>query len=102
MCVLTTRFTGEVLSPLPLTKGDDVGEIRLQSDFALARDSRTSCAWQGMINQQQQMADSFKKAMAKLAVIGYDRNELVDCSEVIPWPKAADWKPATYVYLILG
>ncbi|TFK82314.1 class II peroxidase [Polyporus arcularius HHB13444] len=33
---------GEVLSPYP-------GEFRLQSDFAIGRDSRTSCEWQKMI-----------------------------------------------------
>lgn len=28
---------GEVQSPLPVGNGDDVGELRLQSDFSLAR-----------------------------------------------------------------
>ena len=34
----------EVNSPLPQS-----GEMRLQSDFALARDARTACEWQSMI-----------------------------------------------------
>ena len=34
-----TNSTSEVKSPLPLTVGTDTGEMRLQSDFALARDN---------------------------------------------------------------
>ena len=34
---------GEVMSPLR-------GEIRLQSDFLLARDSRTACEWQSFVS----------------------------------------------------
>ena len=34
--------------------------------------------------------------MAKLAVIGQDTSKLVDCSEVIPLPKAPVAKPATF------
>ncbi|KAI0265558.1 heme peroxidase [Gloeopeniophorella convolvens] len=70
---------GEVQSPLH-------GEIRLQSDHDLARDSRTACAWQGMVNNQQSMADQFQAAMAKLAILGHSRDSLTDCSEVIPVP----------------
>ncbi|KAI0265580.1 manganese peroxidase 1 precursor [Gloeopeniophorella convolvens] len=70
---------GEVQSPLR-------GEIRLQSDHDLARDSRTACFWQGMVNNQQSMANQFQAAMAKLAVLGHDPNSLTDCSEVIPVP----------------
>ena len=35
---------GEVLSPLP-------GEVRLQSDFELARDPRTACEWQSFVSE---------------------------------------------------
>ncbi|KAI0268698.1 manganase peroxidase [Gloeopeniophorella convolvens] len=70
---------GEVESPLR-------GEIRLQSDSGLARDSRTACTWQSFVNNQQGMANAFKAAMSKLAVLGHDRNAMVDCSEVIPVP----------------
>jgi len=32
------------------------------------------------------MAEDFRKAMAKLAVLGQNTSQLVDCSEVIPDP----------------
>ncbi|KAI0063642.1 manganese peroxidase 2 [Artomyces pyxidatus] len=70
---------GEVESPLR-------GEMRLQSDHDLARDSRTACLWQANVNQQAHMASTFKAAMAKLAVLGHDVSNMVDCSEVIPVP----------------
>nr|P78733.2 RecName: Full=Manganese peroxidase H3; AltName: Full=Peroxidase manganese-dependent H3; Flags: Precursor [Phanerodontia chrysosporium]AAA62243.1 manganese peroxidase isozyme H3 precursor [Phanerodontia chrysosporium] len=89
----TTR--GEVASPLPLTSGSDTGELRLQSDFALARDERTACIWQGFVNEQALMA-SFKAAMRKLAVLGQHRNTLIDCSDVVPAPKPAVNKPASF------
>ena len=38
-------------------------------------------------DQQDKMAAAFKAAMSKLAVIGHDPSEMVDCSEVIPTPK---------------
>ncbi|KAF8522048.1 substrate-free manganese peroxidase [Gautieria morchelliformis] len=88
--------TGEVESPLPLGSGADVGELRLQSDFAIARDSRTACTWQGFVNEQEKMAGAFKTAMAKLAIIGQDRSQLIDCSDVIPQPVPATGKPATF------
>ncbi|KAI0063645.1 manganese peroxidase 3 [Artomyces pyxidatus] len=75
----TAGNPGEVESPLP-------GEIRLQSDAALARDKRTACLWQANVNDQTHMAGSFKAAMAKLAVLGQDVSKMVDCSEVIPVP----------------
>lgn len=37
----TSGNLGEVESPLPIGEGVNVGEMRLQSDFALARDPRT-------------------------------------------------------------
>ncbi|KAI1791272.1 manganase peroxidase [Ganoderma leucocontextum] len=70
---------GEVESPL-------AGEMRLQSDSELARDSRTACEWQSMVNNQAKMMSSFKAAMAKLAVLGQDVSQMVDCSDVIPTP----------------
>ena len=79
------------------------GEMRLQSDSELARDSRTACAWQSMVSaysllqllycgpqvtntttdNQAQMVASFKAAMAKLAVLGQDVSQMVDCSDVV-------------------
>ncbi|KAF8520049.1 manganese peroxidase [Gautieria morchelliformis] len=87
---------GEALSPLPLTVGADIGEMRLESDFLIARDSRTACTWQGFINEQDEMSSAFAAAMAKLAVIGNDILTLTDCSDVIPIPVPASGKPATY------
>jgi len=92
----TPNNTGEVESPLPLTDGNNSGEIRLQSDFALARDPRTACTWQGFINQQQQMASAFAAAMAKLAVVGVDKSTLIDCSDVVPDPVSTQPGPATF------
>ena len=41
-----------------------------------------------LIADQTLMMNNFQSAMAKMAVIGFDRNSLVDCSEVIPDPIA--------------
>nr|AGS19355.1 manganese peroxidase [Cerrena unicolor]AGS19356.1 manganese peroxidase [Cerrena unicolor] len=71
---------GEVESPLK-------GEIRLQSDHDIARDSRTACEWQSFVDNQTKLQNAFKAAMAKLAVTGQDVSKLVDCSDVIPVPK---------------
>ncbi|KAL5523463.1 hypothetical protein ACEPAG_7636 [Sanghuangporus baumii] len=80
----------EVDSPLP-----DSGEMRLQSDFALARDNRTACEWQSMVDNQQLMMVNFRSAMAKLAVVGQDIKKLVDCSDIIPQPTVLLNKRAT-------
>ncbi|KAI0312758.1 manganese peroxidase 2 [Amylostereum chailletii] len=77
----TANNQGESESPL-------AGEIRLQSDNDLARDSRTACFWQSNVNQQDHMTSTFKAAMAKLAVLGQDTSKMVDCSDVIPVPPA--------------
>jgi len=77
----TANNSGEVASPLK-------GEIRLQSDFEIARDSRTACTWQSYVNNQQRMMDDFRAAMARLAVIGQNTDDLIDCTEAVPMPKA--------------
>nr|UDP83129.1 manganese peroxidase 2 [Cyathus bulleri]UES62902.1 manganese peroxidase 2 [Cyathus bulleri] len=77
---------GEVESPLQ-------GELRLQSDHDLARDSRTACAWQALANNQAKMQADFKAAMLKLSVLGQNQANMIDCSEVIPVPKALTTKP---------
>ncbi|KAJ7917467.1 fungal versatile peroxidase from pleurotus Eryngii [Mycena leptocephala] len=69
--------TGEVLSPL-------AGELRLQSDFAIARDSRTACEWQSFVTDHTAMTTKFRAAMSKLATLGQIRDLLYDCSDVIP------------------
>lgn len=42
----TANNSGEVESPLPTQ-----GEMRLFSDFAIARDFRTACEWQSMVGE---------------------------------------------------
>ncbi|KAJ6554811.1 heme peroxidase [Mycena capillaripes] len=71
-------------------------KLRLQSDFALARDERTACIWQGFVNKQEFMASSFKAAMAKLAVLGHNRANLIDCSDVVPATVKTPVKPASF------
>ena len=74
---------GEVMAPL-------TGEFRLESDFALARDARTACTWQSFVSNQALMAQSFAKAMTKMALLGQNPRALVDCTEVIqPAPPTA-------------
>ena len=92
----TDNNTGEVESPLPIGSGTDIGELRLQSDFVLARDERTACFWQGFVNEQEFMAASFGAAVAKLAILGSKREDLIDCSDVVPTPKPAVGTPATF------
>ena len=91
------------------------GEIRLQSDHLvslfptfvcvwrlvltlrqLARDSRTNCEWQSFVNNQAKLQSAFKAAFKKLAVLGHNINNMVDCSEVIPQPPNVKIKPATF------
>ncbi|EJC97780.1 manganese peroxidase 1 [Fomitiporia mediterranea MF3/22] len=81
----------EVNSPLPAE-----GEMRLQSDFAIARDPVTACFWQDMINNQQKMMNAFQTSMSKMAILGHDRRGLYDCSEAVPVPKPPVKKPATF------
>ncbi|KAF8583231.1 class II peroxidase [Ramaria rubella] len=80
-------------------EGDNVGEMRLESDFNLARDPRTACTWQGFVNEQEKMSSAFRSAMAKLAVNGQDTKRFIDCSEVVPNPvpavKGSAFFPAT-------
>ncbi|PPQ98451.1 hypothetical protein CVT24_004130 [Panaeolus cyanescens] len=72
---------GEVESPL-------LCEIRLQSDHTIARDSLTACDWQSFANNQSKMQAAFKAAMLKLSLLGQNQNKMIDCSDVIPVPKA--------------
>ena len=50
-------------------------------------DPRTACTWQSYVNNQDGMSKAFRDAMAKLAVLGQDTSNMIDCSEVIPEPK---------------
>ncbi|KAI0743578.1 Mn peroxidase MNP3 [Daedaleopsis nitida] len=82
---------GEVESPLK-------GELRLQSDSELARDSRTACEWQSFVNNQAKLQSAFKAAFAKMTVLGHDVNQLIDCSDVVQTPPA----PASNAHLPAG
>ncbi|KAI0027370.1 manganese peroxidase 3 [Vararia minispora EC-137] len=75
----TSGNQGEVAAPLQ-------GELRLQSDFLLARDQRTACFWQANVNNQAHMARTFQSAFAKMQILGQEESDLIDCSEVIPIP----------------
>lgn len=65
-----------------------VGEVRLQSDFAIARDPRTACMWQALVNDQQAMQNQFEIAMSQLQLIGQNTLNMTDCTDVIPIPPA--------------
>ncbi|KAL4244534.1 Manganese peroxidase 3 [Abortiporus biennis] len=84
----TAGNQGEVMSPLK-------GEIRLQSDSELARDSRTACEWQSFVNNQAKIQSAFKAAFAKMTILGHQASDLIDCSDVVPVPKA-NTKAATF------
>ena len=60
----TANNTGEVESPLPKQ-----GEMRLQSDFLLARDPRTACEWQSMVNNQNLMIRELKERETQLTYV---------------------------------
>ncbi|CAL1699300.1 unnamed protein product [Somion occarium] len=77
----TAGNQGEVQSPLG-------GEIRLQSDHDLARDSRTACEWQSFVNNQAKLQNRFQAVFTKMTVLGHNPDDLIDCSEVIPEPPA--------------
>ena len=78
----TVNETGEEESPL-------AGELRLESDYLLARDSRTACTWQSFVDDQDGMASAFAAAMLTLSLVDQDESDMTDCSEVIPCKSAA-------------
>jgi hypothetical protein len=45
------------------------------------------------VGNQAKMQTSFKAAMHKLALLGQDESQLIDCSEVIPVPPPLAGKP---------
>nr|P11543.1 RecName: Full=Ligninase LG5; AltName: Full=Diarylpropane peroxidase; AltName: Full=Lignin peroxidase; Flags: Precursor [Phanerodontia chrysosporium]AAA33734.1 ligninase precursor [Phanerodontia chrysosporium]AAA33739.1 lignin peroxidase precursor [Phanerodontia chrysosporium]CAA39033.1 lignin peroxidase [Phanerodontia chrysosporium] len=73
---------GEVSSPLP-------GEMRLQSDFLIARDARTACEWQSFVNNQSKLVSDFQFIFLALTQLGQDPDAMTDCSAVIPISKPA-------------
>ncbi|KAJ7635751.1 putative versatile peroxidase [Mycena polygramma] len=68
---------GEVMSGV-------LGELRLQSDHLMARDSATSCAWQSFAGQQSRVQSAFASAFLRMGNIGHNPADLIDCSDVIP------------------
>ncbi|EJD44441.1 generic peroxidase [Auricularia subglabra TFB-10046 SS5] len=80
---------GEDMSPL-------LGEFRLLSDRLFARDSRTSCAWQENALDQSKMASNFQAAFSKLSLLGHNKNDLLDCSELIATAPPATQKQAHF------
>ncbi|KAF8799177.1 manganese peroxidase 1 [Phlegmacium glaucopus] len=63
---------GEVLSPLH-------GEMRLQSDFLIARGPPVSGKKTSAV-----VTATFKEVMAKMQLLGQDTDNLVDCSSIVP------------------
>ncbi|KAL1948279.1 hypothetical protein VTO73DRAFT_12354 [Trametes versicolor] len=70
---------GEVESPL-------AGEIRLQSDHTIARDTRTACEWQSFVDNQPKAQQMFQFVFQVLTTLGQNQDDLVDCTEVVPIP----------------
>ncbi|KAK7050579.1 peroxidase [Favolaschia claudopus] len=68
---------GEVMSAV-------AGEMRLQSDHLLARDTATNCAWQSFAGNLGGMQTAFASAFRRMSMIGHNPSSLIDCSEVIP------------------
>ncbi|KAJ7314262.1 manganese peroxidase 1 precursor [Mycena albidolilacea] len=73
--VFDTNFYHDTLSPLASTR---------KSDYALARDPRTTLHWRLLSASQPLMANRFAAAMDKMALLGQNAKILYDCSEVIP------------------
>jgi len=80
---------GEVQSPLP-------GEFRLLTDHLFDRDSRTSCEWQAQALNQTLMAQNFAAGINKLALLGQNSANLLDCTEVIANAPPATQKQAFF------
>ena len=59
-------------------------------------DPRTACEWQSMVNNQKLMMNNFKSAMEKLAIVGHNARDLIDCSDLIPAAMPPVAKPATF------
>ncbi|KZS91592.1 heme peroxidase [Sistotremastrum niveocremeum HHB9708] len=72
----TPNHYGEVMSPAR-------GQVRLQSDFVLARDARTAPAWRRYANDADLMRRDFAETFLKMTLVGQNVSELVDCTEVL-------------------
>ncbi|KAJ6610562.1 lignin peroxidase LiP2 precursor [Mycena sp. CBHHK59/15] len=60
------------------------GVMRLQSDHLMARDSATNCAWQSFAGNLAAVHSAFPPAFSKMAIIGHNPANLIDCSDIIP------------------
>ena len=70
-----------------------LGEVRIQSDQAIARDILTTCSWQSLTNDHTLMQNQFAQAMFRLAILGQNENDMIDCSMVVPRPIAIASSP---------
>ncbi|KAL5523392.1 GP1_2 [Sanghuangporus sanghuang] len=62
----------------------NIKNIRCPDGNFASDEARTACEWQSLIDNQDKMVVKFKAAVSKLAVIGHNPNNLVDCSDVVP------------------
>ncbi|KAH9848090.1 heme peroxidase [Lenzites betulinus] len=60
------------------------GELRLQSDHTIARDSRTACEWQSFVDNQPKAQAMFQFVFHDLSLFGQNVDDLVNCTEVVP------------------
>ena len=51
LCCVPVNCAGEALSPLPLGLGIHAREMRLQSDFLIAREPCIACTWPSFVNE---------------------------------------------------
>ncbi len=73
------KFYNETLQEQPLA-----GTGRFQSDSVLARDSRTSQDWISFANSQGKWTSAYAAAHTKMSLLGFNRADLVDCTEALP------------------
>jgi cytochrome c peroxidase len=70
------------------------GTLRLQSDFLLARDSRTACFWQDLASDHASVQHQFANNLFQLSLLGQNQADLTDCSFVIPFPPSLSDVPS--------
>ncbi|KAJ6529008.1 fungal versatile peroxidase from pleurotus Eryngii [Mycena capillaripes] len=78
-----TQFPGKGANPGEVQSAL-AGEMRLQSDHLMARDSETNCAWQSFAGNLPAVHTSFTSAFNRMSVIGHNPANLIDCSDIIP------------------
>jgi cytochrome c peroxidase len=97
--IFDTQFFLDVLlaSPVNLTN-TTTGSFttRLKSDLGMAHHPLTACHMHSFINDQQALQETFAPAFAKMAVIGVNKRDLYDCTEVLPDPIPLGKNPVAY------